>query len=344
VSKADWLPGPSAPDLTEVRSGAAPAARTTPRRPPDFFIVGHPKSGTTALYEMLRRHPQIYMPEDKETWYFAPELHLRPPPRPTGIARTLDEYLSLFDAATERQRIGEASPMYLWSPTAAARIADVQPDAQIIAILREPASFLRSLHLQFVEVYVETESDFRRAIELEDSRREGRNISRYSYWPRALMYSEYVRYVEQLRRFESRFGRERLLVLVYDDFRSDNDAVVRKVLRFLEVDDSVPVEAVEANPTVGVRSQGLHELVHALSVGHGPVSAAIKRALKALTPRQLRRGALRMTQRRLVFSDPEQPDLAFMRELRSRFKPEVVALSEHLERDLVALWGYDDVE
>jgi hypothetical protein len=344
MSKADSLGGPSARDLSAVAGSAAPSPRTTPRRPPDFFIVGHSKSGTTALYEMLRRHPQIYMPEDKETWYFAPELHLRPPPRPTGIARTLEEYLSLFDAATPQQRIGEASPMYLWSPTAAARIAEAQPEARIIAILREPASFLRSLHLQFVEVYVETESDFRRALELEHSRREGRNISRYSYWPQALMYSEYVRYVEQLRRFESRFGPERLLVLVYDDFRSDNDAVVRRVLRFLEVDDAVPIEAVEANPTVGVRSQGLHELVHALSVGHGPVSAAIKRAVKALTPRQVRRGALRVTQRRLVFSDPEQPDWAFMGELRSRFKPEVVALSEYLERDLLTLWGYDNVE
>jgi hypothetical protein len=51
-----------------------------------------------------------------------------------------------------------------------------------------------------------------------------------------------------------------------------------------------------------------------------------------------------VTQRRLVFSDPEQPDWAFMRELRSRFKPEVVALSEYLERDLLTLWGYDNVE
>ncbi len=33
---------------------------------PDFFIVGHPKCGTTALYEMLRRHPQIFMPALKE--------------------------------------------------------------------------------------------------------------------------------------------------------------------------------------------------------------------------------------------------------------------------------------
>jgi len=53
-------------------------------RLPDFFIVGQPKSGTTALYEMLRRHPEIFMPASKEPWFFADELHERPPPRPEG--------------------------------------------------------------------------------------------------------------------------------------------------------------------------------------------------------------------------------------------------------------------
>jgi hypothetical protein len=32
-----------------------------------------------------------------------------------------------------------------------------------------------------------------------------------------------------------------------------------------------------------------------------------------------------------------------MLELRRRFKPEVAALSEHLSRDLVTLWGYDSL-
>ena len=32
-----------------------------------------------------------------------------------------------------------------------------------------------------------------------------------------------------------------------------------------------------------------------------------------------------------------------MLELRHRFKPEVQALSEFLDRDLLTLWGYDDI-
>jgi hypothetical protein len=312
-------------------------------RLPDFFIVGQPKSGTTALWEMLRRHPQIYMPDGKEPWFFAPELHERTPPRPGGTPRTLDEYAALFAAARPEQRVGEASVLYLWSRAAAERIAEAAPAARIVAILREPASLLRSLHLQFLQTYVETESDFATALALEDSRREGRNVPRHSYWPRALLYSDHVRYVEQLRRYEALFAPEQMLVLIYDDFRRDNEGTLRTVLRFLGVDPDHRLEAVRANPTVDVRSQRLHHLVHAVTVGQGPLSRAAKVSIKALAPRRVRRGALHATQRRVVFVEPEPPDQALMARLRARFAGEVGALSEHLGRDLVSEWGCADV-
>jgi hypothetical protein len=323
--------------------GAASAAPDVGRLP-DFLIVGHPKSGTTALYEMLRRHPQIYMPPGKEPWFFASELHERTPPRPEGTPRTLAEYRALFAAAQPAQRAGEASALYLWSRTAAERIAAVAPEARIVAILREPASFLRSLHMQFVQTNIETEADLGRALELEPERRAGRRVPRHTYWPKALLYSEHVRYVEQLRRYRERFPAEQLLVLIYDDFRAENEATVRRVLRFLEVDDTAPVAPMDANPTVRARSQRLNEAVHALSVGRGPISLALKGAIKALTPQNLRRSARDAVQSRIVFAAPRAPDTELMSALRSRYKPEVVALSEYLGRDLVALWGYGDVD
>jgi Sulfotransferase domain len=314
------------------------------RRMPDFFIVGHPKCGTTALFEMLRRHPQIYMPACKEPWFFAPELHVRTPPRPEGTPKTLEDYLRLFQTAHPEQLAGEASALYLWSASAASRIAEVQPAARIIAILREPASFLWSLHLQFLQTRVETESDLRRALALEGERRQGRRIPRHTYWPQALLYSEHVRYVEQLRRYHEVFPPEQTLVLIYDDFRRDNEATMRTVLRFLEVDDTAPIEAIEANPTVRARSQRLHGLVHALGVGRGSISLGTKAALKAVAPARLRRRALYAMQRHVVFGEPEPPDERLMSELRDRFKGEVVAISEYLGRDLVSLWGYDQLD
>ena len=321
-------------------------APTLATRVPDFFIVGHPKCGTTALYEMLRRHPQIHMSVEKEPWFFSTELRFRAPPRkPVGIPDTLENYLALFAGAAPGQRIGEASTTYLWSRAAAGAIAAVQPDARIIAILREPASFLRSLHLQFLEAHIETEPDLRRALSLEDARREGRLPDKHAYWPQMLLYSEHVRYVEQLCRYQERFAAEQLLVLVYDDFRADNEATVGRVLRFLEVDGAAPIEAIDANPTVRPRSQRLHGLVHAVSVGRGPASRTVKAAVKALTPDGARRSLLHTFRQRVLYRAPtaSADDEALTRELRARFKPEVLALSELLGRDLVSLWGYDRV-
>ncbi len=324
---------------------AEPPAGASQTRAPDFFVVGHPKSGTTALFGMLRRHPGIHMPR-KEPWFFAEEVHPPAAPRPIGTGRTpetLEEYLSLFAGATPQQRVGEASSLYLWSRTAAGGIGEMQPAARIIAILREPASFLRSLHYQFVQVYIEPEKDLRKAMGLEDARRQGRHLPRDPYWPGAVLYSDHVRYVEQLRRYHAVFPPEQVLVLAYEDFRRDNEATVRKVWRFLGVDDTRPVIAREANPTVRVRSRRLHSLVHAVAAGESAVPRAVQAAARTLAPRRLSRESALAIRDRLIYASPRPPDEAVMLELRRRFRGEVEALSAYLGRDFVTLWGYDEV-
>ncbi len=302
-------------------------------RMPDFFIVGHHKSGTTALYEMLRRHPQIFMPQLKEPKFFASDMPARfEPSSALALPRTLEEYLALFDPAAPGQRRGEASPSYLTSRTAAAEIAQARPDARIIAILREPAAFVRSLHLQLVQSGVERERDLRTALAHELVVRQGRPIHRYT---------DHVHYVEQLRRYHAVFPRAQVMAIVYDDFRADNEATVRAVLRFLGVDDTAPVHALEANPSVRVRSLRLNNAVSAVAAGRGPLARTAKGAIKSLTPQGVRRRALRATHRAAVYGKPEPPNERLMLELRHRFQPQVAALSEYLGRDLLALWGYD---
>jgi sulfotransferase family protein len=311
------------------------AERVPQRRVPDFFIVGHHKSGTTALYEMLKRHPQIYMPDLKEPRFFGSDLRALVKHAPSsGRPETFDEYLALFENATPAQRVGEASPSYLRSYTAAGEIAEVQPEARIIAILREPASFVRSLHFQLVQERVERETDLRKAFAREEIVRGGQRVLRYS---------DHVHYADQLRRYHEAFSRERVLVLIYDDFRRDNEATVRRVLRFLDVDDAAPIAVTDANPTVSVRSVRLDGMVRSLQAGRGPLSRAAKATVEAVVPRRLGRNAFWALRRRLVYGAPQPPDEAFMLELRSRFKGEVAAVSDYLGRDLVALWGYDDV-
>ena len=325
----------------ECASGPSGNRRAPVRRAPDFLIVGHPKCGTTALYHTLRAHPQIYMPEMKETWFFVPELHSRFRNRAYGRPDTLEEYLALFVPAGAGQRAGEASPSYLVSDHAAARIAATLPQVRIVAILREPASFLRSLHLQFVQTHVEDETDLATALALEPRRRAGERIPPRSPRPSMLMYSEHVRYVEQLRRFHRVFPAEQVLVLVYEELRRDGESVVRELLRFLDVDADAPLPSIEANPSVGVRSVALHRALQSVSIGHGPLSRAAKASVKAVSSQRLRRSALRQMRRRAVFVRPQPADESLMLQLRRRYASEVVALSDYLGRDLVSLWGYD---
>jgi hypothetical protein len=316
----------------------------TQSRIPDFFIVGQAKSGTTALYTMLKHHPQIYMPEVKEPRFLASDLRDRfQIPATATMPDTMEEYLSLFAPAGPGQLAGEASPSYLTSQTAAGAIAQLQPAARIIAIFREPASFLHSLHLQFVQAHVESEKDLRKALSLEPARRQGKRVPRNSHRPNVLLYSDHVRYVEQLRRYDAVFAPRQMLVLIYDDFKRDNEGTVRKVLRFLEVDDDPPVLPRQVNPTVHVRAQRMHGLVHSVASGRGPLARAAQASVKALAPVGLSRSSLVAIRNRVFFAAPPPPDERMMLELRRRFKGEVVALGEYLDRDLVAEWGYDGI-
>ncbi|HTA04868.1 MAG TPA: sulfotransferase [Solirubrobacteraceae bacterium] len=340
------MPAAENAQALENSPGAERVPGDSRRRMPDFFIVGHPKCGTTALHEMLRRHPQIHMPL-KEPRFFAQELRSRfRRLGPETLPLTPEHYMALFDGAGPGQLLGEASPQYLRSQAVAERIARADPDARIIAILREPASFLRSFHLQALHNLNETETDFAKALALEPARREGRKIPLYSQSPQALMYSEHVRYAEQLRRFHEAFPAEQVLVLIYDDFRRDNAAVLRQVLRFLDVDETVAIEPVTTSQLPAMRSPRLYALTRALGIVRQKARRARGADGKDGGGRRLMAGARRSGSaawRRVLFAPQAPVDQALMAALRVRFKPDVEAISEYLGRDLVHEWGYDEL-
>jgi hypothetical protein len=331
-------------------SSSSPAGPIASRmRVPDFFIVGSPKTGTTALYAMLGRHPQIYQPKLKEPRFLASDMSAHPRhadgPRELGYPQTLEEYLALFGEATAEQRAGEATSMYLWSRRAADQIADLQPNARIIAILREPSSFLRSLHVAFLNGGNESEKDLRRAIELEGPRREGRHIARHSHRPQLLQYSEHVQYVEQLQRYHARFRPEQVLVLIYDDFRADNEGTVKRVLKFLEVDEGISLPRSKANVTsYSPRSPQAKHMMLTLYRGKRPLARSTRAALKTVTTVRMRKATREVIRSQVLRTGVPPSDESFLLELRRRYKPEVLALSEYLDRDLVSLWGYDEID
>ncbi|HEX9481990.1 MAG TPA: sulfotransferase [Solirubrobacteraceae bacterium] len=317
-------------------------AREGGRRLPDFFIVGHQKCGTTALYKMIQDHPQIYLPVQKEPRFFITERPSRAAGGGRGRPATLEEYLDLFSPARPEQKAGEASPQYLQYAEAPAAIAELNPQAKIIALLREPVDFLRSYHGQMLHNRVETEKLFRKAMELEPARRRGEcfppGCNRRSW----LLYSDQIRYREQLSHVYASFPPEQVLVLIYEEYRRDNEAVVREVLRFLEVDDTLPVELLETPPLKDVRLQRLHYLTASMQEARrNPAAAGLGvRALDAAIPGAVRT-RLGSAWRRLIYRPRAAPDSEFIAELRRRFKPDVEAVSDYLDKDLVSLWGYD---
>lgn len=291
---------------------------------PDVFIVGAFKAGTTALYEYLRAHPQMFMSVPKEPMYFGADL------TPRYRRMTEAEYLGLFDQAKPDQHAGEASPWYLYSTSAAQEIRDFTAGAKPIVMLRNPVDVMYSQHSQLVFNQREDLTDFGEALAAEDDRRAGRRIPKDAIRPEALYYRHGVRFAEQLRRYFDVFGRDGVQVIVFDDFVADAGAVYRSALEFVGVDPNVEVDLAVHNPNRTTRSGVLSRLVFAPprplrgAVGtlrRMPLAHRIRDALVNASSRETRRAPM---------------DSELRRQLTVEFKPQVAELGELIGRDLSA--------
>jgi len=222
---------------------------------PDFFIVGAPKCGTTALYEYLRPHPEIFMPEVKEIHFFGSDLEFK--------NKTIDMkmYLSLFSSAQNEKRIGEASAWYLYSNKAAEEINRFSPNSKIIIMLRNPVDLLYSNYYQFLYNENEDIKSFEGALIAEPWRKQGRLIPKRAHFVQGLFYFETIRFTEQIRRYIDNFGRQRLHIIIYDDLKKNIVRVYKDALAFLEVDLNFQPNFKVINPNKKSRSKILRRIL-----------------------------------------------------------------------------------
>jgi hypothetical protein len=302
-------------------------------RKPDTFIVGAPKSGTTSLYAYLDGHPQVYMSPVKEPLYFCPDARSsenRPNHRNEEAA-----YLALFSDATDELRLGEASTRYLVSREAPGLIRAFQPDAYIVAMLRNPVEMLHALHNERVSQAHEPITDFAAALAADDERRDG-VAARPDAPPLVWLYLDYARYAEQLERWYAAFGRARVHVVVFDDFAADTPGAFRRVLEFLEIDPFYqPASFAPRNV-----SHRQRPLVRRL-VDSGPGTWLSTDVLGRVIGENARsRLALRFRQSRLNRRLVPRPDVPAIvqRQIEDALRPDVERLSMLLERDMVGLW------
>ncbi|MEL6444355.1 MAG: sulfotransferase [Bacteroidota bacterium] len=313
---------------------------------PSFFIVGNSKSGTTAMSRFLEQHPDLFVCRPEEPNYFATDFCRDPDPAGLFHPRPEADYLAMFAGAEPNQRCGEASACYLYSDEAIANITAFDPDARLIAIFREPVSFLRSYHVQMLKNPIkegEAEQDFERALALEEVRKRGEQIPEGCLVPEFLFYRERVKYAEHLKRVYQHVPKEQVLVLLFDDFKADNPGTVRRVFEHLGVDAEFAPEFEQHN-TGGkvVTSRRAQGLVHKLEHGAGPF-AAVKAVAKALLPKSVRKRMVKGAYQKVVLRDAERLDDALVTRLKREFKPGVEAFAALTGLDAVQRWGYDQV-
>jgi len=204
------------------------------------FIVGAQRCGTTYLYHLLDRHPQVVMarPVRPEPKFFLDDARYA-----GGVAA----HDTLFPPKPGARLKGEKGTSYLESDVAAERIAALFPDARIVVLVRDPVARAVS-HWRFsVENGVETlpmEEAFRKEAE----RREAYDRSRFSVSPFA--YLKRGRYVEDLERWTERFPREHIRVLVSESFQG-SAAALADLYAWLGVDPAFRPEGLEepVNPS-----------------------------------------------------------------------------------------------
>jgi hypothetical protein len=210
-------------------------------RVPDFFLVGAAKAGTTSLFQYLIQHPSIYIPDIKEPHYFSEYYD-----RGASYYNTIADYLRLFSACPEGALAGDASTSYLYSVTAAERIRELNPQAKIMAVLRNPVDRAYSFYWYNRRNFVE-ELSFEDALQKEPERiTEGAHY-RFHY-VRSGIYSP------QVQRYIDAFGHGSVRIYLFEDLR-DAPALVRDIFSFLGVNASHFVDTHrQFNPSGPVRS------------------------------------------------------------------------------------------
>jgi Sulfotransferase domain len=293
---------------------------------PNFFIVGAPKCGTTALYEYLRPHPNIFMPEIKEPHFFGTDLGTYP------RIKTPEEYADLFAPSTpEHLRVGEASVYYLRSAVAIANIHRFNPDALIIAMFRNPVDMVYSLHSQLLYWSEETEPNFETAWRLQERRRRGLDLPPQSRGSFLLDYAEAGRFGTQTERLLSVFPREQVKLILYDDFTASPRGVYDEVVEFL----GVPHDRRAAFPRVNENKRArVGALGQFLRKPPPPLRSAF-RGLKRIAGEE-RLSAVKKRVVDLNTVKERRPPLSpeFRAELVATFRDEVALLSGLLGRDL----------
>ena len=293
---------------------------------PNFFIVGAPKCGTTALYEYLRPHPNIFMSRIKEPHYFAKDLGTYP------RIKTPEEYAAIFAESTAQHLcVGEASVYYLRSEVAIPRIREYNPDARLVAMYRNPVDMVHSFHSQLLYVAEENVPDFETAWRLQERRARGLDLPPRSRGAFLLQYAELGRFGTQTQRLLSVFPHQQVKLILFDDFAASPQRIYDEMIAFLGIPHDGRSTFPRINESKRARLSWLKNLARKPPAPLRRAVQGLKQAvgaegLSAVKGRLVRMNTVKEQRRPLT---PE-----FRAELVAVFREEVALLGRLLDRDL----------
>lgn len=292
---------------------------------PDFFVIGVPKAGTTALHVALAQHPQLFLSQVKEPKFFMCD---GPPPTRggPGDAKSFreriwrrEEYEALFSDAPAGTLRGESTPFYLYDCDAQRRLHDAVPDARLVALLRDPVDRAHSNWAHLWSAGLEPQGDFVAACRLEQQRAD-------AGWAPFWRYLDLGRYGEQLQRLYQRFPRDRVLVLRYRQLRDEPATTLDEICAFLGVETGVVTDAPAANVTTHAsdtwRNRALSALLRAGAAIERHLPKALWHRSEAMLARQIqaeqRRRQVLTAEQRAALMPHFADDVHLLEELTGR--------------------------
>lgn len=296
--------------------------------PTYFFVVGAAKAGTTSLYDLLKAHPEVFVPAVKEPHFYADVAsenkadYKKPEPGKTyhtKVIRNRVDYESLFKDATKAKAIGDFSPSYLWDENAAKRIYEDHPNAKIVVVLRDPIERAYSHYLMDVRDGLQTEQNFYKAL------RNDAKTTPKIWGGKSHLYAELGMYGKQLQRY-SCFPSNQLQIFVFESFFSNLSEKANTLCEFLDI-NPMDVETLidtKAKNTFAAPKNKLSASILSWNRKLQGLGNALPEGLK----KHMKKSLLTET-----VSKPEM-DLDARRFLTEKYRTDIAALEKQYQLDL----------
>jgi len=299
---------------------------------PDFFIVGAPRCGTTALSTYLADHPRVGFSRPKETQFFCADL----PGIRFHTADTQDYLKQCFGHCVGKNylAIGEGSVWNLYSKDAVTNILNFNPKARFIIMVRNPVDLCMALYEKRREMLQEDQPGFEQAWRLEEARRQGQGMpASFRKEFGVSGYRDVASLGEQVKRAFLLIPQRQRMLIVFDDFVADIVAGYAQVLAFLGVPHDGRTDFPRVNEGQTIRHPRLWAMVWGTMLRARPLLDPVKRMLKVSTldiyPRLSRLFLGRRSEKPAISE-------ALRSEMRAFFDADIKLLSATIGRDLTA--------